>query len=263
MQIDRKFLRKDGREVSRNDIVFVSILTFFLFILTIWSFFTFGSAGILLAFFTGLPVIPFFLIVQQRYKELNKTVLELFEDHCTLYQEKDIYSCDYKELNSIILKDTQLSFHLKDNTTFTIKDADALRCDIHKLLYVLEQKKDTNTPLNELFEKAPYIPNSHSFKNRLFALFFGLQVIALSVYGIYKGELYLPTKHGDTMTLTGISFYIGLLSACLGIISLILYFRDHYDTRDNEAFYTRWINTSLYGAYSLFFLALLLHVILH
>lgn len=262
IQIDRKFLRKNGREVSRNDIVFISILTLFLFILAIWSFFAFGSAGIVLAFFIGLPVLPFFLIIRQKYKELNKTVLELFEDHCTIYQEGDIFSCNYRELNSIIFKDTQLSLHLKNNTTIIIQDADALRCNLHKLIYVIEQKKDTNTPLHELFEKAPYIPNKHSFQNRFFALFFGLQIVALCVYGIYKGELYLPAKRGDVMTLTGISFYLGLLSAFLGIISLVLYFRDHYDTQDNEAFYTRWINISLYGAYSLFFLALLLRLIL-
>ena len=257
IKIDRKFLRFGKRELSYNDIIFLYIMSIFLLSLALWGFFSFGPLGIVIAFIIGSPALPIYLAARMREKQLKKVVLELFETYCTIYDEEKEFRCDYQQLDSVILKEKDLCFHLQNGITLTIEDADGLNCDLNKLIYVLNKKKETDTPLEELFLHAPYHPNHYSITDRLVAIYFGLQIIALCGYGIYKGKLYLPSRHPELMALTGISFYIGLLSGFFGLIAIVLLFLDHYDTRDNEKLYKKWIDRSLYAAYSLIFLAMI------
>ena len=92
-------------------------------------------------------------------------------------------------------------------------------------------------PVRETDVDGNYIPNSISVTDRLWNLSLALAFIAYGGYGVYNNQLYVPSKRGDGMYLSGESAWIMFAALIFGFIYFMTVVIDHYDKRDNEIKY--------------------------
>ncbi|MEO6155639.1 MAG: hypothetical protein ABIP16_07925 [Thermomonas sp.] len=105
------------------------------------------------------------------------------------------------------------------------------------------------------------IPRTEQFINILYAAF----IIALGVIGLMTGNLLLPGKRigpgSGGLSLHGLTaWFMGaaMVCACVVLLSTVV---DHYDRRDNEVNYQRIARVGKVLGWSLFAIALALHLI--
>ncbi|TMN73604.1 hypothetical protein CWB85_02755 [Pseudoalteromonas sp. S1727] len=90
-------------------------------------------------------------------------------------------------------------------------------------------------------KKEQYVPNSLTRTHRVFNVLLILALITYGGYGIYFEELYLPLDEDAELTLYGTSIYIACTAFGFGCLILLAQIIDHYDKRDNEQKYDRFI----------------------
>ena len=109
--------------------------------------------------------------------------------------------------------------------------------------------------------RPPYVPNKIPASERNTSIALSVLLFAYGTYGVWRNDLYLPSKHGRGLHLHDLpawGVYGAMLCACLVMLSVVA---DHYDQRDNERHYRtfatvgRGVGWFLFGgslAYSLF-----------
>jgi hypothetical protein len=89
-------------------------------------------------------------------------------------------------------------------------------------------------PIRNIDEDGNYIPNEIPINERVLSLVISTFLLVYGLYGLYKGEIYIPGKRGDGIYLDGLALWIMLAGLICGAIVFISVVLDHYDRRDNE-----------------------------
>ena len=117
--------------------------------------------------------------------------------------------------------------------------------------------------------RKPYIPNSIPTRTRAFHVGASLLLLAYGSYSLGRNSLYLPTKirkYGgpyrryDYLHLQDAAAWLmvaAFVCAAALMLSVVL---DHYDERNNEAYYQRAAQVLRWLGWSFFILALLRHM---
>lgn len=83
-----------------------------------------------------------------------------------------------------------------------------------------------------------YVPNKIPKGERVFNLLWAFGLICYGVWGLVKGELWIPAlRGGDGLIVTGFSLVLMLIAILVGVLNLLIPVFDHYDRRDNESMY--------------------------
>lgn len=96
-----------------------------------------------------------------------------------------------------------------------------------------------------------YRPNAVLLEARIFYGVLAVVLICHGAFGVWNKEIYIPGKF-SSIYLYGASLWMmsgALLSGSLALISMIV---DHYDQRDNEASYARFLTFTAYLAGALY-----------
>lgn len=85
-------------------------------------------------------------------------------------------------------------------------------------------------------QSKPYNPNVISTNIRLLFLSIAAGLVLYGLFGLYHGEIYLPSKRGSVIFI-GDSIYALFGSFLVLAIACIIIVADHYDKRNNEHLY--------------------------
>lgn len=85
-------------------------------------------------------------------------------------------------------------------------------------------------------------------------------LVIYAVYGVGRGDLFVPGKHGRHLHLRGASAWLMLGAAVLAGASLLSEVASHYDKRDNERDYRRLVTRSRRLALGCLILSVLVHL---
>lgn len=108
----------------------------------------------------------------------------------------------------------------------------------------------------------PHVPNRIPASQRFLDVLYASVIIGFGALGLFKGELLLPGKRTsgpNGIALQGVSAWImygAMLCATCVLLSSVV---DHYDRRNNESGYRRFVQVGKIAGWSLFVLALALH----
>lgn len=100
------------------------------------------------------------------------------------------------------------------------------------------QPEDEPPPAPKYDERGRYIPNHIPAGERLGLTGFSLLLLGYGGYGVWRNDLYLPTKRGGIHLhdVSAWAMFGAIACACLVMLVLVA---DHYDRRDNELDYWR------------------------
>lgn len=104
-----------------------------------------------------------------------------------------------------------------------------------------------------------YRPNSVLFEARVLYTVLAAVLISHAAFGILNNEIYIPGKSSG-IYLYGTSLWMmsgSLFLAGLALTSMVV---DHYDKRDNEATYARFLKSTSYSAGTLYVMSFVLAV---
>lgn len=107
----------------------------------------------------------------------------------------------------------------------------------------------------ELFQ-----PNKIPFLTRVYYFFASLFLLIYGTFGLYNDDIYIPGKRSNGIHFHGyaaIVIYVVFLFAVSNMISVII---DHFDQRDNEISYSSFAQKTSIIAWTLFFIACIMHV---
>lgn len=263
---------------KKEDIIPLSILTFFLVILQIWSILEMKLLGL---FITIVLAMPTYILFVSLYKRFKYPILQIY-DECLIYTygAKKIYFEDIDTLEFYHGKNTSIVITLKNKQRYAgVKfkhppfEKDKISFNIFDIDYdrqLLEQelkKKAKDIRYNILensFEnitlKDNYIPNKVDLWKRFFGFFGIIFLILYSLNSIKKNSIVVPGR-GHHVELTDVAMYIMILAVFFLILRILLVIVDHYDKRNNEDFYKNakitmstlgWISFFAALMYSLF-----------
>ena len=108
----------------------------------------------------------------------------------------------------------------------------------------------------------PHVPNRIPASQRFLDILYVLVIMAFGALGLFKGELLLPGKRTsgpNGMALHGVSAWVMYGAMLCAICVLLSSVVDHYDRRNNEATYRRFVQVGKICGWSLFVSALVLH----
>ncbi|MBO1257063.1 hypothetical protein J3L16_15320 [Alteromonas sp. 5E99-2] len=95
-------------------------------------------------------------------------------------------------------------------------------------------------PIRNIDQDGNYIPNDIPIIERILNLIIAMSLLTYGLYGLYKGEIYIPGKRGNGIHLYGEAvwiMFVGLICGAIVFISVVI---DHYDKRDNEHKYYKF-----------------------
>lgn len=113
----------------------------------------------------------------------------------------------------------------------------ALKESLEKNKESKEHEKSSDYPVRKTDIDGNYIPNSISVTDRLCNFLLALAFIIYGSYGVYKNQLYVPSRRGDGIYLSGESAWIMYSALICGFLYFLTIVIDHYDKRDNEIKY--------------------------
>jgi hypothetical protein len=109
-----------------------------------------------------------------------------------------------------------------------------------------------------------HVPNRIPASQRFLDVLYALVIIGLGGLGLFKGELLLPgrrTSGPNGMVLHGVSAWVMYGAMFCAVCVLLSSVVDHYDRRNNEASYRRFVQAGKICGWALFVSALVLHVL--
>lgn len=119
----------------------------------------------------------------------------------------------------------------------------------------------SNTPPPSEPQAPPdYRPNRIPLAHRILNSFCAAVIVLLGVWGLASGSLWLPTRNtrGSSSDLVGPpawAMYAAMACACAVLLSVVA---DHYDRRDNEINYRRFVPIGTVLGWSFFLLSFVL-----
>ncbi len=109
-----------------------------------------------------------------------------------------------------------------------------------------------------------HVPNRIPAAQRFLDILYALVIIAFGALSLFKGDLLLPGKRtsgSNGMVLHGVSAWVMYGAMLCAICVLLSSVVDHYDRRNNEGSYRRFVRAGKICGWSLFVSALVLHVL--
>lgn len=132
--------------------------------------------------------------------------------------------------------------------------------------YITEDEEEggiySKPPIRNIDQDGNYIPNDIPINERILNLVISVSLLTYGLYGLYKGEIYIPGKRGNGMHLYGEAVWIMLAGLICGAIVFISVVLDHYDKRDNEHKYYKFGSAVKYMGIACFSLAIIWELIL-
>jgi hypothetical protein len=98
----------------------------------------------------------------------------------------------------------------------------------------------TKPPVRELDKDGNYIPNKIPLNERLLSLVIALFLLIYGFFGLYQGEIYIPSRRGGGIHLYAESLWIMFAALICGFVVFVTIVIDHYDKRDNEHKYYKF-----------------------
>jgi hypothetical protein len=182
--------------------------------------------------------------------------------------EPKFESYTYKELLDVhkhIDRDAYPDRFLKVSALLAAKNVDMPRSvDSESDTDILEDEEEgiySKPPIRNIDQDGNYIPNDIPINERILNIIISMSFLAYGLYGLYKGEIYIPGKRGDGMHLYGEAVWIMLAGLICGAIVFISVVLDHYDKRDNEHKYYKFGSAVKYMGIGCFSLAIIWELI--
>jgi hypothetical protein len=100
-----------------------------------------------------------------------------------------------------------------------------------------------------------YVPNQVPLSDRVWAAVFSAALVAYCIFGIAAGQMYVPGRGGNGVSVRGASAYLLCAAMVCGVLNLAALVADHYDNRDNEARYRDFRTWAMLVGWVLFIFA--------